>query len=255
MDEIETRDLKISVIEVKHILENIFLHHHGNVETLEKLGLNLGYPVLSVTWSAIEFVAGLCSKESPQADFVDEYFQNYMSKVDPRYGTDFSQIKLGIPGKQREGTIRCSKPDKRNCTNIGTVLREGMRNRLTHSCGSILEIDSREETRSFHLTIRKPEKRLTLFVHTYTLYHDYRASLLHVYERLDKDSHFFQTTFLPNLGREWARVMIMAESVDVLLRSYLEKQDSYPDTDKLIVEHELLSKLESLGQRFIKKDS
>lgn len=235
--------------EIRFILEGFFLlHHHGNIDTLEQQRLNLGYPVLMLAWSAIEFVASLCSSKDSADDYIHDYFNTYMGRVDPRYLETISNDGLLVPSRDGNGKVKTHQ--EKGEANAGDLLRTAMRNRLTHSCGSILEIDSRKETENLHLMIRALPSGYTLFIHTYKLYHDYRSSLDFVYCNLESDE--FREMFISNLGRERARMLLMNDSVDKILQKYAEKNRLSPSHNRLVFQNELYVELDNLGKYYTK---
>jgi len=187
----------------------LLIHHHGNVRTLEQEGLNLGYPVLLTVMAAIELVASLCFDEEKKVKQVDKYFDQYMSKIDDRYGKRYQQMRVVSRSSSKPISLKISS---RVYTNTGTILREAMRNRIAHSGGSVLVIDSRIENQEQHLLVKRNGDLSTLFIHTYTLFNDYLDSLSHVRTEVKQNS-FFRHEFQRRLGQAWARIMLMCISV------------------------------------------
>jgi hypothetical protein len=238
MCETNTEVSALSADEIKSVLENrILKHFHGNVEELESMRMNVGYPVLMLTMSALEFVSGIRFRKSrerkePEPHHVDEYFAQYMRQIDDRYGKLYSTKMRRIP---IQAAVLSLKQSGAPYTNVGTLLRESMRNRLAHSCGSILEIDAREETRHLHLEPRTISRFTNLYVHAYQLYDDYRSSLALLFDDIRKHTAINEVVHR-NLCREWARVRLACKAVDeVLAESGKQVSDLppyYEDTER-----------------------
>jgi hypothetical protein len=237
--------------EVKQLLEGLFLwHHHGNVDHLEILGENLGYPVLLTTMSAIQFVASLCFADSQTLDPLDAYFDRYMKRVDERYGIRF-RLNMKRTGKRKSSDKWTLLDSGREYTNTGTILREALRNRLTHSCGSLLEIDARKTMEYLHMAIRRTHPGgYTLFIHAYRLYHDYRESLVHYYNDLSQDRILLRTT-TKQLGEEWARIGLMQKAVDEVISDHLDASDSDAHVEKLVCYEATLQKLQEFAMSLV----
>ena len=187
----------------------LLIHHHGNVRTLQDEGLNLGYPVLLTVMAAIELVASLCFDEDKDVKQVDKFFDQYLSKIDDRYGKRYQQMRVVSRSSSKPISLKISS---RAYTNTGTILREAMRNRIAHSGGSVIEIDSRIENEEQHLLVKRNGGLSTLFIHTYTLFNDYLQSLSDVHKELEQNSSF-RHEFQRRLGQTWARIMLMCISV------------------------------------------
>ncbi len=250
MTDLEDCKHNLNIEELRQILEGVFLrHHHSNADHLELLGENLGYPVLLLVMSAIEFVASIRFRKAKRTDPnpVDEYFHQYMNRVDHRYGRMYESNLRSV---SIDADLLLLKESERSYTNIGTILRESMRNRISHSCGSILEIDARNEMRKDHLELRRAQGFTNLFVHAYVLHRDYRRSLSYLYEDLS-DSDSLRRSVQANLGREWARIRLSAKAVDEVLAKPDEQIQILPPSLDGLPAGSTLQKLQEISNRFI----
>lgn len=233
--------------DIKQVLEGwILYHHHNNIERLEMLGENLGYPVLLLTMTAMDLVASLCSDSSLT---LEDYFDVFMRTINPIYGVRFSPNLKKVD--DRKGKMKTLEESSREYTNMGTIFREALRNRLVHSCGSVLEIDARKSMEHLHMTVRGTHHGSKwLFVHAYRLYHDYRKSLEHLYAKLKTDKCLLKTV-RENLGREWAHIMLMENAVSEIIEQHLSISTFESSDLKLKDEQDVLDRLQRIGRSHI----
>ena len=235
--------------DIQYIFEGVLLvHHHSAVDQLELAGANLGYPVLLLIMSALDLVSSLCFDGS---NAIEEYFRLFMSVSDPRYAFRFSTNLKKVKGNTEKRLVESD----REYTNIGTVLREALRNRLVHSCGSVLEIDARKSLEHLHLIVRgAPNGPKGLFIHAYRLYWDYRQSLQHLYSKLKADG-CLRATVTRNLGREWAHIMLTHDAVSELLMDQIGSHTIERIELPLKDESKILEHLRIIGQSYVVEES
>lgn len=232
----EILSISFSSDELMDAVNFILFHHHGNVDTLYKNKMNLGYPVLLTTMSCIEIVAALCFGESKNPHHLDCYFDKYMSLVNKTYGLKFDNFGSSSISKSKSShnPLADVKP---HLTNTGRILRESMRNRIAHSGGSLLEIDARQETACYHLSLRIYDNIYTLFVNAYVLFYDYTKSLNCLHSALEADPEF-RHHFQRNVCTMWIKLHRLRKSLsDVLENSKLP-----------VIHHEYPSLLQKLNE-------
>lgn len=146
----------------------------GDIDNMQKAGLNAGYPVVMLVMSSIEALSTVVLGKNG-ATAVESFFNNYMYQVNPLYGLEFD-------------TTYKTKKSVRNFS-LGKILYEFNRNWLTHSSGPLegLPIDAREELKDHHLAM---QKNGSILIHGYQLYYDFLKALDYFKEELDTNAEF-----------------------------------------------------------------
>lgn len=166
----------------------------GDIANMRVRGLNMGYPVLGLVFSQIEYLSDLMytetGKNSTSTINSGRFISEEMSKVNPIYGASFSKKYPFEWGK---------------ASNFGELLYLTLRSKIAHQGGSYPPFEVTAEEHNSHLHMRFDTASRLFMVHAYRMNDELQGAIQIVFSSIE-DGHEDPEPLIANIIREQVRL-------------------------------------------------